>query len=60
MPAVLETFFVGDPSRLLHPQAGLLWPILGLVVVGTVVPVICASDAVIVAAVGLPVLAEVC
>ena len=28
------------------------------VVVGTVVPVICASDAVIVAAVGLPVLAE--
>ncbi|MBK8804421.1 MAG: DMT family transporter [Fibrobacteres bacterium] len=38
VPAVLETFFVGDPSRLLHPQAGLLWPILGLVVVGTVVP----------------------
>lgn len=38
LPAVLETFFVGDPVRLLHPQASLLWPLAGLVMVGTVVP----------------------
>lgn len=38
LPAVLETISVGDPGRLLHPQTSLLWPLVGLVLIGTVVP----------------------
>ncbi|QQS04791.1 MAG: DMT family transporter [Fibrobacterota bacterium] len=38
LPAMMEAIFVGDPGRVLHPQMSLVWPLVGLVLIGTVVP----------------------
>ncbi|HNY31782.1 MAG TPA: DMT family transporter [Fibrobacteria bacterium] len=38
LPALVETISTGDPVQVLRPSASILWPLAGLVVVGTVVP----------------------